>query len=88
MQKGEPMAEITVPINVNLPDDWVEQIVNRLRNDPNSEWAEVTRCKECKYWEGEEQEGFYYFEHCQRTGLDALYDDFCSYGEKKGKEHE
>ena len=43
------MAEITVPINVNLPDDWVEQIVNRLRNDPNAEWIGVTRCKDCKH---------------------------------------
>ena len=43
------MANITVPINVNLPDDWIEQIVNRLRNDPDADWAEVIRCKDCKY---------------------------------------
>lgn len=43
------MANITVPINVNLPDDWIEQIVNRLRNDPDADWAEVVRCKDCKY---------------------------------------
>ena len=43
------MAEIRVPIQVNLPDDWVEQIVNRLRNDPEAEWVEITRCKDCKY---------------------------------------
>ena len=41
------MAEIKVPIQVNLPDDWIEQIVNRLRNDPDAEWVEVTRCKDC-----------------------------------------
>lgn len=52
-QKGEPMAmaEIKVPIQVNLPDDWVEQIIERLRNDPDAEWVEVTRCKDCKYYE-------------------------------------
>ena len=44
------MAEIKVPIQVNLPDDWVEQIVNRLRNDPEAEWVEIIRCKDCKYW--------------------------------------
>ena len=43
------MAEIKVPIQVNLPDDWIEQIVNRLRNDPESEWVEVVRCKDCKH---------------------------------------
>lgn len=35
------MAEIKVPIQVNLPDDWVEQIVDRLRNDPDAEWVEI-----------------------------------------------
>ena len=43
------MAEIKVQIQVNLPDDWVEQIVNRLRNDPDAKWVEVTRCKDCKH---------------------------------------
>lgn len=43
------MAEIKFPIQVDLPDDWVEQIVNRLRNDPEAEWAEIVRCKECKH---------------------------------------
>lgn len=41
------MAEIKVPIQINLPDDWVEQIVNRLKNDPEAEWVEVIRCKDC-----------------------------------------
>lgn len=45
------MANITVPIQVNLPDDWKEQIVNRLRNDPEFEWVEIIRCKDCKYAE-------------------------------------
>lgn len=43
------MASITVPIVVNLPDDWIEQIVNRLRNDPDADWAEVVRCKDCRW---------------------------------------
>ena len=41
--------DLKLPIQVNLPDDWIEQIVNRLRNDPDAEWVEVTRCKDCKY---------------------------------------
>ena len=43
------MAEIKVPIQVNLPYDWIEQIVNRLRNDPDAEWVEIVRCKDCKW---------------------------------------
>ena len=42
------MAEIKVPIQINLPDDWVEQIIERLRNDPEAEWVEIVRCKNCK----------------------------------------
>ena len=51
VQKGGKMAEIRVPIQVNLPDDWVEQIMERLKNDSEAEWAEVIRCKDCKYME-------------------------------------
>lgn len=41
--------EIKLPIQINLPDDWLEQIVNRLKNDPEAEWVEIIRCKNCKY---------------------------------------
>ena len=43
------MASITFPIQVNLPDDWVDQIIDRLRNDPEADWVDVTRCKDCKH---------------------------------------
>lgn len=45
------MANLTVPIQVNLPEDWIEQIVDRLRNDPESEWVKIIRCKDCKHFE-------------------------------------
>ena len=44
------MAEIKVPIQINLPEDWIEQIVDRLRHDPDAEWAEIIRCKDCKHY--------------------------------------
>ena len=43
------MANITVPIQINLPEDWIERIVNRLKNDPEAEWVQIVRCKDCKY---------------------------------------
>jgi len=71
------MANNTVPIQVNFPDDWVEQIVNRLRNDPESEWAEVVRCKDCTRFE--KKRGCNLVE-----GLNiAKPDSFCSYAERK-----
>lgn len=44
------MANITVPIQINLPDDWIDQVIERLANDPESEWATVIRCKDCKWF--------------------------------------
>lgn len=72
------MANITVPIQVNLPDDWIEQIVNRLRNDPESEWVEIVRCKDCEFYTEDEK-------WCRRLGLCGAFDadGFCSMGERK-----
>lgn len=76
------MAEIKVPIQVNLPDDWVEQIVNRLRNDPEAEWVEIIRCRDCKYGEQDEIGRWY----CRGLGCQMGDDDgngFCSDAEKR-----
>ena len=43
------MAKLVVPIQINLPDDWIEQIVDRLRNDPDADWTEVVRCGDCAF---------------------------------------
>jgi len=78
------MAEIKVPIQVNLPDDWVEQIVNRLRNDPEAEWVEIIRCKDCKYVGTDATCCLV----CNRDGMGlrpfhVYHDDFCSYAERR-----
>ena len=76
------MANITVPIQVNLPDDWIEQIVNRLRNDPESEWAEIIRCKDCKhseYWYKNKRRCFLWHE----AGIDVFEDGYCNYAERR-----
>ena len=41
------MSELTLPIKIDLPEDWIEQIIERLRNDPDAEWVEIIRCKYC-----------------------------------------
>ena len=76
------MAEIKVPIQVNLPDDWIEQIVNRLRNDPQAEWIEIVRCKDCKWYNDRERT-------CNDLMGFGRYwkpDDFCSYGKRRTDE--
>lgn len=78
------MAEITVPIQVNLPEDWLEQIIERLKNDPEAEWVNVVRCKDCKH--------YYYADNrisqeqrysCALDGDRWTPDSFCSYAERR-----
>lgn len=68
------MANISIPITINLPDDWKEQMLERIKQD--GDWVLVTRCEDC-YWH----------QNClyeQRLGLDG----FCSKGEPKGDSNE
>lgn len=79
------MANISVPIQINLPDDWLEQIIERLKNDPEAEWAVEIRCKDCKYYKSytlsDVTQGF-----CNRLGLMTMeVDDFCSRAERREK---
>ena len=70
------MAEIKVPIQVNLPDDWVEQIVNRLRNDPEAEWVEIIRCKDCKKYDMHDH-------RCKHWNHGVVVMDWCSKAERR-----
>ena len=82
------MAEIKVPIQVNLPDDWVEQIVNRLRNDPEAEWVEIIRCKDCKWYGRADKRRFYRGTDCLNHHIDTIIPDkdFCSRAERRTDE--
>lgn len=72
------MAKITIPIQVNLPEDWIEQVIERLRNDPEAEWVEITRCKDCKWKQGAE---------CVRfADVRPFPNDFCSKAERRTDE--
>ena len=82
------MAEIKVPIQVNLPDDWVEQIVDRLRNDPDAEWVEIIRCKDCKWYGRVDKRRFYRGMDCLQKHIDTIVPDrdFCSKAERRGEQ--
>ena len=73
------MAEIKVPIQVNLPDDWVEQVVKRLRDDPEAEWVEIVRCKYCKHRQGSA---------CDYSAVWVRENGFCNWGERKEGEEQ
>ncbi len=73
------MANIIVPIQMNLPDDWVEQIVDRLRNDPESEWVQIVRCKECKHRYLDSDVGT----ACEYTNMYQPGDGYCNWAERR-----
>ena len=42
---------------------------------------EIIHCRDCKHWEGEYINGFWYFEECSLNWCRAFSDDFCSWAE-------
>ena len=52
-----------------------------LREAPTVDAVPVVRCQECKYHEDTDVTGF---KHCYLIGKTVRYNDFCSYGKRKG----
>lgn len=73
------MANITVPIQVNLPDDWMELVINRLKNDPTSDWVEIVRCNECNHYRPQYDQD----DICVYWDMSIEADDYCSRAERR-----
>ena len=58
-----------------------EDVIMMIKTAPTVDAVEVVRCKDCKYHEHTSVTGF---EHCRLYGLTMRFNDFCSYGERKG----
>ena len=56
--------------------------INALRNAPSADVAPVVRCKDCKYWQ-DNNDGYPHEECRWGNGETPEPDDFCSYGERK-----
>ena len=54
-----------------------------IENIPTADVVEVVRCKDCKYWQDQE-EGIVEVPICTRSELISIRgkDDYCSYGER------
>lgn len=72
------MASISVPIQVNLPDNWLDLIVERVKTD--DDWVAVTRCKDCRHWYADADTGM----ACEFTNMGQPEDGFCNWAEAKG----
>ena len=73
--------------------DWLENgeneyvydtnaVLDSIDSQPTVDAVEVIRCRDCKYHEDTLVIGF---EHCCLYGLTMRYNDFCSFGERKGR---
>ena len=72
------MASLT-PININLPDDWVERVIDRMKEDPD--FILVTHCADCNRYM---QQGRLLHEPwCGYWGHKVDADDFCSRAEER-----
>ena len=65
----------------SLPVAW-DSAINALRNAPSADVAPVVRCKDCKYWQ-DNNDGYPHEECRWGHGETPDANDFCSYGERK-----
>lgn len=71
------MASFEVPIKVNLPDNWADIVVEKLKKD-ESICILVIRCKNCK-WFGDVGCAIKIVDECDKP----TENDFCSFAELK-----
>ena len=76
------MASIEFPIKVNLPDNWVDIVVEKLKKDENI-CMPVIRCKNCE-WFGEAGCAIKIVDDSDKP----TENDFCSFAELKEVEEE
>ena len=75
------MANISIPITINLPDDWKEQILERVKQD--GDWVLVIRCKDCENWQRDWNPSIPDRHYCAVMDSMMKANDFCSYGEMR-----
>ena len=65
----------------SLPVAW-DSAINALRNMPAADVVPVVRCKDCKYWQ-DNNDGYPHEECRWGHGETPDANDFCSYGERR-----
>ena len=73
---------------INFGFEWddipptIEEFVRFLKKQPTVDAVEVVRCKDCKYWQ-DNNDGYPHEECRWGNGETPDANDFCSYGERK-----
>lgn len=44
------MANIELPIKLDLPENCDDQVVEAMKKDPNADWVDVVRCRKCRWF--------------------------------------
>lgn len=70
------MASLSVPITVNLPDNWLEMLFERAKED--GVFVSIIRCKDCK-WFNEAGCAIKIVDDTDKPGEN----DYCSFAEFK-----
>lgn len=69
-------------VNINHPEYLIkDDALHIIDSIPAADVVEVVRCRECKYHEDTDVTGF---KHCCLLSKIVRYNDFCSYGKRKG----
>ena len=80
--ESKPNANYSEVRNIKRAIDtieWIIAVVLEKGGNTSADVVEVVRCKDCKYWQHEEDVDFVCNRHYgYRTSM-----DFCSYGERK-----
>ena len=75
--KREDAIQSIVEHDVAKDEGSKEWAIWLLENAKPADVVEVVRCKDCKWWDGND---------CKARDIDVVdVDDFCSYGEKKNE---
>ena len=48
LDDSKKTIQLTAPINVNLPENWIDLVIERVKQD--GDYVLVTRCKDCTRW--------------------------------------
>ena len=73
------MTKMAVPIQVNLPDNWLDLVMERIKED--GDWQLVVRCKDCKHYTSSHYAPL--DTYCYLTGCGIHDEDYCSRGERR-----
>ncbi len=81
IERGTAIAKLTA-LEVTAPSATMTDAKRLLADMPTADVAPVVRCKDCKYWQ-DNNDGYPHEECRWGHGETPDANDFCSYGERK-----